>query len=101
MISCIRGTWTRRQSSVKAQTVAEDISIAIGGFTMKEGIHPKYELTKITCACGNVFETKSTNRKLEVEICSACHPFFTGTQKLVDTTGRVERFKKKYGLSDK
>jgi large subunit ribosomal protein L31 len=68
---------------------------------MKTGIHPKYELTKITCACGNVFETKSTNRKLEVEICSACHPFFTGTQKLVDTTGRVERFKKKYGLSDK
>ncbi|PKL13498.1 MAG: 50S ribosomal protein L31 [Spirochaetae bacterium HGW-Spirochaetae-8] len=68
---------------------------------MKEGIHPKYELTKITCACGNVFETKSTNRKLEVEICSKCHPFFTGTQKLVDTTGRVERFKKKYGLSDK
>jgi large subunit ribosomal protein L31 len=68
---------------------------------MKTGIHPKYELTKITCACGNVFETKSTNRKLEVEICSKCHPFFTGTQKLVDTTGRVERFKRKYGLSDK
>ena len=67
---------------------------------MKEGIHPKYELKKITCACGNVFETKSTVKNLEVEICSACHPFFTGTQKLVDTTGRVERFKKKYGISD-
>lgn len=66
---------------------------------MKEGIHPKYELTKVTCACGNVFETKSTVKNMEIEICSACHPFFTGTQKLVDTTGRVERFKKKYGLA--
>jgi len=68
---------------------------------MKEGIHPRYELTKVTCACGNTFETKSTVKNLDIEICSACHPFFTGTQKLVDTTGRVERFKKKYGLSDK
>lgn len=68
---------------------------------MKEGIHPRYELTKVSCACGNVFETKSTVKNLEIEICSACHPFFTGTQKLVDTTGRVERFKKKYGLADK
>ncbi|MGI6466180.1 MAG: 50S ribosomal protein L31 [Sphaerochaetaceae bacterium] len=68
---------------------------------MKEGIHPKYELTEVTCACGNTFETKSTAKKLDIEICSACHPFFTGTQKLVDTTGRVERFKKKYGLGEK
>jgi large subunit ribosomal protein L31 len=68
---------------------------------MKKGIHPKYELTKVTCACGNTFETKSTNKNLDIEICSACHPFFTGTQKLVDTTGRVERFKRKYGISDK
>ena len=65
---------------------------------MKEGIHPKYELTKVTCACGNEFITKSTLKEMKVEICSQCHPFFTGTQKLVDTTGRVERFKKKYGL---
>ncbi|MDC7244898.1 MAG: 50S ribosomal protein L31 [Sphaerochaetaceae bacterium] len=68
---------------------------------MKKGIHPKYELTKVTCACGNTFETKSTTKNLDIEICSACHPFFTGTQKLVDTTGRVERFKKKYGITDK
>lgn len=81
-------------------TVAEDSSIEIGGNVMKEGIHPKYELTKVTCACGNVFETKSTVKNLNIEICSSCHPFFTGTQKLVDTTGRVERFKKKYGLSN-
>ena len=53
---------------------------------MKEGIHPKYELTKVTCACGNEFETKSTLKEMKVEICSQCHPFFTGTQKLVDTT---------------
>ena len=67
---------------------------------MKEGIHPRYELTKVTCACGNEFETKSTLKEMKVEICSQCHPFFTGTQKLVYTTGRVERFKKKYGLTD-
>ncbi|MBN1685983.1 MAG: 50S ribosomal protein L31 [Spirochaetales bacterium] len=65
---------------------------------MKEKIHPKYELTKITCACGNIIETRSTVKDLHVEICSSCHPFFTGKQKLVDTAGRVERFKKKYGI---
>ena len=67
---------------------------------MKKGIHPKYEMTKITCACGNVIETRSTSKNLSVEICSSCHPFFTGKQKLVDTAGRVERFKKKYGIKD-
>lgn len=90
-----------KSSFCQGLTVAEGSSIDIGGIDMKEGIHPKYELTKVTCACGNVFETKSTVKNLDIEICSACHPFFTGTQKLVDTTGRVERFKKKYGLSDK
>jgi len=67
---------------------------------MKSGIHPKYEFTTIKCACGNVIETRSTSRDIEVEICSNCHPFFTGKQKLVDTAGRVERFKKKYGIKD-
>ena len=67
---------------------------------MKKGIHPKYEFTKITCACGNVIETRSTVKDLEVEICSQCHPFFTGKQKLVDTSGRVERFKRKYGIKE-
>ncbi|MDX9958412.1 MAG: 50S ribosomal protein L31 [Spirochaetes bacterium RIFOXYC1_FULL_54_7] len=65
---------------------------------MKSGIHPKYELTTITCACGNVIETRSTVKNLQVEICSACHPFFTGKQKLVDTAGRVDRFRKRYGI---
>ena len=63
---------------------------------MKEGIHPKYEPTTIKCACGNVIETRSTARDIKVEICSSCHPFFTGKQKLIDTAGRIEKFHKKY-----
>lgn len=66
---------------------------------MKDNIHPNYELKEIHCSCGNVFTTKTTAKNVEVEICSACHPYYTGTQKLVDTTGRVERFKKRYGIS--
>ena len=65
---------------------------------MKEKIHPKYELTKISCACGNVIETRSTSKDIKTEICSTCHPFFTGKQKLVDTAGRIERFRKKYNI---
>jgi large subunit ribosomal protein L31 len=63
---------------------------------MKEGIHPQYFKTKVTCACGNTFEIGSTKPEIRVEICSKCHPFFTGKQKLVDSAGRIERFKKKY-----
>jgi large subunit ribosomal protein L31 len=66
---------------------------------MKKGVHPGYFNTKIQCVCGNVIETRATTREaLHVEICSACHPFFTGKQKLVDTAGRIERFRRKYGL---
>lgn len=65
---------------------------------MKQGIHPNYVDCKITCACGNVIETSSTKKDIHVEICSKCHPFFTGKQKLVDTSGRVDMFKKRYGL---
>ena len=64
---------------------------------MKEGIHPKYEEVEVRCACGNTFKTRSTKPELHLEICSACHPFFTGRQKLIDTEGRVERFTKKFG----
>jgi large subunit ribosomal protein L31 len=67
---------------------------------MKKGIHPKYEPTTITCVCGNVIETRSTAKDIKVEICSNCHPFYTGKQKLVDTAGRVERFKRKYNIKD-
>ncbi len=65
---------------------------------MKKGIHPEYKKTTVTCACGNSFETGSVKENIRVEICSECHPFFTGKQKFVDQGGRVDRFKKKYGL---
>ena len=64
---------------------------------MKEGIHPKYQVVEVRCACGNTFKTRSTKPELHLEICAACHPFFTGRQKLIDTEGRVERFTKKFG----
>ena len=64
---------------------------------MKEGIHPKYNQTTITCACGEVIATGSTKENIRVEICSKCHPFFTGKQKLVDSGGRVDRFNKRFG----
>ena len=67
----------------------------------KEGIHPKYDMIHVKCACGNLFETRSTHKgDIVVEICAACHPFFTGKQKLVDTAGRVERFRRKIANSD-
>lgn len=66
---------------------------------MKNGIHPPYKRSIVTCVCGNTFETRSTVGNIKLEICSACHPFFTGKQKLVDTAGRVERFNKKYRKS--
>ncbi len=64
---------------------------------MKKKLHPEYYQLTVRCACGNSFETRSTKEELKVEICSACHPFFTGKQKLVDSAGRVERFQKRYG----
>ena len=67
---------------------------------MKEGIHPEYKTTTVKCACGAEFETRSTKENLRVDICSNCHPFFTGKQKLVDTGGRVERFNKRFGLKN-
>ncbi len=64
---------------------------------MKKGIHPEYVESTVTCACGNTFTTRSTKKEIRVEICSQCHPFFTGKQKFVDSAGRVEKFRKKYG----
>ena len=66
---------------------------------MRQGIHPELHLVTVTCACGNTFETHSTRSDLRLEICGACHPFYTGKQKLVDSAGRVERFQKRYGMS--
>ena len=65
---------------------------------MKEGIHPEYKETTVKCACGAEYKTRSTKENIRVDICSNCHPFFTGKQKLVDTGGRVDRFKKRYNL---
>ena len=67
---------------------------------MREGIHPEYKETTIKCACGNVIETGSTKENVSIEICSACHPFYTGKQKLVDTGGRVDKFRKRFGLEE-
>jgi len=64
---------------------------------MKEGIHPSYSEVTVKCLCGNTFQTRSTKKEIITEICAACHPFYTGKQKLIDTAGRVERFKKRYG----
>ena len=78
--------------TIIAITVEREVEV------MKEGIHPKYEDTVIKCVCGNEIPTRSTKKDIHVEICSKCHPFFTGKQKLVDTGGRVDRFKKKFNL---
>jgi len=67
---------------------------------MKEKIHPKYVQATVTCACGNSFTTGSTKPVLKVEVCSKCHPFFTGEQRIMDTAGRVERFKRRFGIKD-
>jgi large subunit ribosomal protein L31 len=66
---------------------------------MKEGIHPKYAAVNVTCACGNTFVTRSTRTELAVDICNMCHPFYTGKQRLVDTAGRIDRFRRKYAQS--
>lgn len=67
---------------------------------MKTGIHPKYYQATITCACGNTFTVGSTRENMRVDICSKCHPFYTGTQRIVDTAGRVERFRRRFNLSE-
>ena len=65
---------------------------------MREGIHPDYKVCKVTCACGNTFETKSAKEEMRLDVCSACHPFFTGQQKFINRGGRVEKFKKKFNM---
>jgi large subunit ribosomal protein L31 len=67
---------------------------------MKADIHPNYQTSTVHCACGNTFQTRSTKNEVHVEICSACHPYFTGKQKLMDTAGRVERFRQRYAGTD-
>lgn len=66
---------------------------------MKSGIHPHYDAVTVTCSCGNTFQTRSTVKEIRLEICSNCHPFYTGTQRLIDTAGRVDKFRKRYSRS--
>ena len=68
---------------------------------MKQGIHPEYKVINVHCACGNSFDTRATTDNIVVEICSACHPFLTGKQSLIDTAGRIEKYMQKYNLADK
>src|SRR3954453_5947963 len=68
---------------------------------MREGIHPEYPAARVSCACSNTFVTRSTRGDFQVDVCSACHPFYTGTQKLIDAAGRVDRFRKRYADNDK
>ena len=68
---------------------------------MKQGIHPEYNVIKVVCACGNTFRTRSTKGDISVDVCGACHPFYTGKQRLVDTQGRIDRFRRKYGQAQK
>jgi large subunit ribosomal protein L31 len=67
---------------------------------MKPGIHPEYNTCEVTCSCGNSFQTRSTQGEIKLTICGSCHPFYTGTQKLIDTQGRVDRFNKRYGIKN-
>jgi len=67
---------------------------------MKPGIHPEYVNALVHCACGNTFQTRATKADIHVEVCSSCHPYFTGEQRIVDTAGRVERFRRRYGIKE-
>lgn len=68
---------------------------------MKKGIHPEYKMVTVTCSCGNSFQTRSATGDLKVELCSECHPFFTGKQKMIDSAGRIDKFRARYGERDK
>src|SRR3990172_8969250 len=95
-----RRTWAATlRRSMRADLHGCEAGVRYPALAMKEGIHPRYEPVRIVCACGNVIETRSTAQAIHLEICSACHPFFTGKQKLVDTAGRGARLTRKDGKS--
>ncbi len=85
------GTATRARS-----LRGPDRGTTLSGLAMKDGIHPNYVPSRVACACGNAFVTRSTRGDFQIDVCGACHPFYTGTQKLIDTAGRVDRFRKRY-----
>jgi large subunit ribosomal protein L31 len=93
LVACVRIPFVRLiEREVKVGFICSAIE-------MKLGIHPNYQQTTIKCACGEIIETGSTSKDIRVEICSKCHPFYTGKQKLVDTSGRVDKFNRKFGLN--
>ncbi|GBC82331.1 50S ribosomal protein L31 [bacterium HR10] len=89
--------WEDAFLTIWAHAVYLFVSCTKGGRAVKKGIHPEYVEAIVTCACGETWRTRSTKREIHLEVCSACHPFFTGKQKYVDSAGRVERFQRKYG----
>jgi large subunit ribosomal protein L31 len=84
----------------KADQTTEPYSVDFWGVKMKKGIHPNYVEATVSCACGNSFKTMSTKPVLKVDVCSRCHPFFTGQQRILDSAGRVERFRKRFNLEE-
>jgi large subunit ribosomal protein L31 len=90
------GSGTRGRVGLPCYTIG--LAVSTKEFPVREGIHPKYHAVEVRCACGATWKTRSTKNELHLEICSNCHPFFTGRQKLIDTEGRVERFTKKFGV---
>jgi large subunit ribosomal protein L31 len=101
-ISASLPTGLRNQPNPPTILIDKDSRKGLSVAMPKEKIHPNYAAVRVLCACGNNFETRSTHKgDIHVEICSVCHPFFTGKQRLVDTAGRVERFRRKYAKSDK
>lgn len=89
----MKSSWPRWQRTASQLDKVHDL--------MKTGIHPDYVVATVTCSCGNTFTTRSTKADLHVELCSECHPFYTGKQKLVDTGGRIDRFERRYGTRKK
>jgi large subunit ribosomal protein L31 len=81
----------------EALRMSATLDVGAQGDSMKTGIHPNYQIATVRCSCGNTFQTRSTKPELHTELCSECHPFYTGKQKMVDTGGRIERFERKYG----
>ena len=93
------GGWTSAVSFSFPAPVLARRTVRKDGTPMKQDLHPELHVVTAVCACGNTFQTRSTSKELRLEICSACHPFFTGRQKFIDTAGRVERFKRRYSKS--
>ena len=99
--ACVPARRSRREPRRGSPGIPGPLSVEYRRWIMKEGIHPDYVQAMVTCSCGHSFETRATQAEVHTDICSVCHPFYTGKQRLVDTAGRVERFKRKYDKAAK